>query len=299
MGSQMRDELVILNKVSGQFVPYLEGVSAQDVSFSRDGERVAYVAYPEGTLWRSKLDGSDQTQLTFPPMRVRLPRWSPDGKQIAFFGGTSGNPPRIYVVPSEGGDPQRITNGKAGDAGDLDPTWSPDGKSIAFGAAPYDIRMEADPKRMVIRVVDLNTSRISVLPGSEGMWSPRWSPDGRSIVGLSAVGWKVELYDLATHKQTELAAMQAGYPDWSHDGEWVHFVTLTGQRTWYRVRVGDRKLERLFAENEEQRLVRAENEAQRLIRAADTWTGTAPDDRILTVRDTGTREIYALEWEAP
>ena len=93
--------------------------------------------------------------------------------------------------------------------------------------------------------------------------------------------------------------MQAGYPDWSHDGEWVHFVTLTGQRTWYRVRVGDRKLERLFAENEEQRLVRAENEAQRLIRAADTWTGTAPDDRILTVRDTGTREIYALEWEAP
>jgi serine/threonine protein kinase/Tol biopolymer transport system component len=289
VGSQMRDELVILNKVSGQFVPYLSGISAGDVSFSRDGKLAAYVAYPEGTLWRARLDGGEPTQLTFPPVRAMLPRWSPDGKQTVFIGQTVGKPFRIYLLPADGGEPQQITNGEAGDAGDGDPTWSPDGNSLAFGDVPGDTKARQDPNRMVIRVVDLKTRQISVLPGSEGMWSPRWSPDGRSIVGLSAVGWKLELYDLATHKQTELTAMEAGYPAWSHDGEWVHFVAVRGVRTWYRVRVRDRKLEQIFRNKEEHRLVRA----------IDTWTGIAPDDCILTLRDAGTREIYALEWEAP
>jgi Tol biopolymer transport system component len=287
VGSQTRSELVILNSVSGQFVPYLSGISATDVSFSRDGKQAAYVASPEGTLWRSSLDGSDRTQLTFPPLHAMLPRWSPDGKQIAFI--NAGKPYRICLLPADGGEPQQITNGEAGDAGDSDPTWSPDGNSLAFGDTPDDRKAAKDPNRMVIHVVDLKTRRISVLPGTEGMWSPRWSPDGRSIVGLSAVGWKIELYDLATHKQTELAAMQSGYPAWSHDGEWVHFVTVTGVRTWYRVRVRDRKLEQLYGNRDEQRLVRD----------TDTWTGIAPDDCILSLRDAGTREIYALEWEAP
>jgi Tol biopolymer transport system component len=288
-GVQIRDELVILNQVAGQFQPYLDGISAQDVGFSRDGKRAAYVAYPEGTLWRSSMDGGDRVQLTFPPLQARLPRWSPDGKQIAFFGAAAGQPQRVYILPADGGEPRRITNGEAGPAGDADPTWSPDGNSLAFGGSPDASMAAPDPNRLAIRVIDLKTRQISVLPGSEGMWSPRWSPDGRSIVGLSAVEWKLELYSLATHKQTELTAMQAGYPAWSHDGEWVHFRTATGGRTWYRVRVRDRKLEQLFSDKEEQRLVRA----------SDLWTGLAPDDCILTLRDAGTREIYALEWEAP
>jgi len=297
VGSQMRDELVILNRVSGQFAPYLGGVSAQDVSFSRDGKRAAYVAYPEGTLWRSSLDGSDRVQLTYPPLQARLPRWSPDGKQIAFFGQAPGNPSRIYILPSDGGDPQRITNGEAGENGDADPTWSPDGNSLAFGGSPFGaipgvtVPAAADPNRMAIRLIDLKTRQISVLPGSEAMWSPRWSPDGRSILGLSAPEWKVQLYDLAAHRRTELAALRAGYPAWSHDGAWVYFIYFTGggPRSWHRVRVRDHKLEQLFSDKEEQRLVRA----------LDVWTGLAPDDSVLSLRDTGTREIYALEWEAP
>jgi serine/threonine protein kinase len=288
-GVQMRYELAILNKVSNQFQPYLDGVSAQDVDFSRDGTRVAYMAYPEQTLWSSSPDGGNRVQLTFAPLQARLPRWSPDGKQIAFFGAASGQPNRVYVIPADGGEAQRITNGEAGQAGDADPSWSPDGKSLAFGATPVANAAAPDPNRFAIRVIDLNTRRITVLPGSEGMWSPRWSPDGRSIAGLSAVEWKVVLYDLATHKQTELAPPQAGYPAWSHDGQWIHFVTASGVRTWYRVRVRDRKLEQLYSNKQ----------AGRLIQARDMWTGLAPDDCILSLRDAGTREIYALEWEAP
>jgi len=289
VGSQMRHELVILNNVSQRFQSYLGGVTAQDVSFSRDGRQATYVSLPDNTLWKSGVDGESPVQLTFPPLRAQLPRWSPDGKQIAFVAQTAGNPRRIYVLPADGGDPQQITNGETGPAGDGDPNWSPDGNSLVFGDAPDDRRTAADPKLMVLRVVDLKTRAITVLPGSEEMWSPRWSPDGKFIIGLSAVGWKLRLYNLTTHQQTELASMQAGYPSWSHDGQWVHFVAVTGRRIWYRVRVADRKLEELFAENGEHRLVRDTN----------TWTGLAPDDCILALRDTGTREIFSLEWDAP
>ena len=289
VGSQTRHELVILNKFSLRFQSYLGGITAQDVSFSRDGNQTAYVSLPDNTLWKSGAGGESPMQLTFPPLHVQLPRWSPDGKQIAFAGQAPGKPRRLYLVPADGGDPQQITNGEAGPAGDGDPNWSPDGNSIVFGDAPDDPRVAKDPKIMVLRVIDLKTHAVSILPGSEEMWSPRWSPDGKSIVGLSAVGWKLRLYNLATHQQTELASMQAGYPSWSHDGQWVHFVAVGGRRTWYRVRVADKKVEEVFAENGEHRLVRD----------TDAWTGLAPDDCILALRDTGTREIFSLEWDAP
>ena len=72
------------NQKTQQFEPYLSGISADNVDFSRDGQWVTYVTYPEGSLWRSKADGSERLQLTFPPMQVFLPRWSPDQKQIVF-----------------------------------------------------------------------------------------------------------------------------------------------------------------------------------------------------------------------
>ena len=288
-GSQMRHELVILNSASKRFQSYLGGITAQDVSSSRDGNQAAYVSLPDNTLWRTGIGGESPVQLTFPPLHVQLPRWSPDAKQIAFAAQNGAQPRRIYVIPADGGDPQQITNGEAGPMGDGDPNWSPDGKSIVFGDAPDDRRTAKDPSLMVLRVIDLNTRQVSVLPGSEGLWSPRWSPDGRYIAGLSAVGWKLRLYNLATHQQTELSSLEAGYPSWSHDGQWVHFVAVSGRRIWYRVRVADRKLEEVYSENGEQRLVRDSN----------SWTGLAADDCILALRDTGTREIFALDWDAP
>ena len=84
IGSQRRGELARFNQKTQQFEPYLSGISADGVDFSRDGQWVTYVSYPEGSLWRSKADGSERLQLTFPPMQVILPRWSPDQKQIVF-----------------------------------------------------------------------------------------------------------------------------------------------------------------------------------------------------------------------
>jgi hypothetical protein len=47
--------------------PFFGGISAEFLDFSKDGQWVAYVTYPEGNLWRSKLDGSERLQLTYPP----------------------------------------------------------------------------------------------------------------------------------------------------------------------------------------------------------------------------------------
>ena len=83
--STSRGELMRYDLKSGEFAPVPGEISAEFLGFSKDGQWVAYVSYPEGTLWRSKIDGSERLQLTYPPNYAMLPRWSPEGKKIVFY----------------------------------------------------------------------------------------------------------------------------------------------------------------------------------------------------------------------
>jgi WD40 repeat protein len=129
-----------------------------------------------------------------------------------------------------------------------------------------------------LHVVDLKTNHVSVLPGSEGMWSPRWSPDGRFLAGLSADGWNLMLYDVLTRKQTRLNDKRIFYPNWSPDGASLFFLS---DGWWWRVRMRDRKAERLVKPG------------------TSDWFAVAPNNSLIAEHGTGTDEIYALDWEAP
>jgi hypothetical protein len=73
IGEQPKSELVRYDAKSSQFLPYLGGISARTVNFSRDGQWVSYVSYPEGKLWRCRIDGSDKLQLTSTELAIGSP----------------------------------------------------------------------------------------------------------------------------------------------------------------------------------------------------------------------------------
>jgi hypothetical protein len=87
------------NLKTHEMTSFLPGFSAAWLSFTEDGLRMAYVSFPGGTIWQSKVDGTDRHQLTFPPIGADIPRWSPDGSQIAFMGGEPGRPTQIFSSP--------------------------------------------------------------------------------------------------------------------------------------------------------------------------------------------------------
>jgi WD40 repeat protein len=221
LGETSRGELSVYDAKSDEFRPYLNGISAGFLDFSRDGQWVAYVSHPQGDLWRSRLDGTERLQLTFPPMSPIInPRWSPDGRFIAF---TEWAPPnnKIYVVSADGGGVMPLV---AGDFQPLDPTWSPDGKSIAYGGAA-----QVGPATE-IRILNLDTKQSRTIPGSQHLFSPRWSPDGRYIAADSDDATKLFLYDFQkpAWKQLPLPPLrrsgQVGWPAWSHNSRYLYVM---------------------------------------------------------------------------
>ena len=134
IGQQRQFDLIRMDQKSPQFSIYLPGVSAGEADVQRSGEWVAYVTHPELTLWRSKADGSSRTQMTYAPMQVHMPCWSPDGSQIAFMASHPGKPWKVFVMPAAGGAAREVT---AGDHNQGDPTWMPEGQSIVFAGMPW------------------------------------------------------------------------------------------------------------------------------------------------------------------
>ena len=279
VGRSYRGELERADPKSGRFTHFLSGISAEDVVFSKDGQWVAYVSYPEGILWRSKPDGSEKLQLSSAPLFAALPRWSPDGKQLVFYNYSVGKPGRIYLVSAAGGDPQQLL--PEDPEPKQDPDWSPDGGRIIFGSVPAD-------KNSALRVLDLKTHQVSVVPGSRGLFSPRWSPDGRYIVALPEDSLSLVLFDFQTHKWAQLAKATASFPNWSADGQYVYFFRWLDNPAVLRVRIADRKLDQV-----------SDLTNFPTVGNIGPWLGLDPDDAPLVLKDTGLQDIYSLDWEEP
>jgi eukaryotic-like serine/threonine-protein kinase len=282
VGTQSRAELSVYDSRLSEFVPYLGGISAEGVSFTKDGQWVAYVRVPDGTLWRMKTDGSQQLQLTFSSLKVYHPRWSPDGKRIAFFDVPGNRHSRIYIISTDGGSAEAMTSGEV-DA--EDPTWSKDGNSLAFQMGDYP--------DFAIQVMNLNTRKVTEVAGSKGLFSPRWSPDGRYLAALTAGEHMLMFLDFKTQKWEKLSDLDGEFPTWSKDGRYIYFGegdSYGNAASFYRVDITTRKIEKVTSIGNAQGLIGVEGYP---------WIGVSPNGAPLIAREVGTQEIYALDVEFP
>jgi Tol biopolymer transport system component/DNA-binding winged helix-turn-helix (wHTH) protein len=291
-GMTPKGELVRYDAKSKQLVPYLGGISAEYVNFSRDGKYLLYVAFPDWTMWRANRDGSGLQQLTGPPFYPITPEWSPDGTQILFSTTGPSHPGEMYTISSQGGVPKRLLpDDKASDA---IPDWSPDGKKIVFEQNPSGTGFGTYASKG--RILDLNTGKVTDLPPCpKPCYSPRWSPDGRYILELAVDHKEMMLLDLRTNQWSQLDPKLGAinYPRWSRDGRSIYFqdadagVFRSAAPGIYRVPVTGGRAEKVVD--------------MKGFRGAGSlgigWSDLDPDDTPLLLRDVSIYDIYALALE--
>lgn len=283
IGVQPAGEAVKYDSDKKSFVPLVGGVSATDLEFSSDGKWVVYVDIPEGTLWRCRPDGAHRLRLTSAPERAALPHWAPDGKRIAYVSVEPGRPWKISVVPADGGASQELLTETRSQ---IDANWSQDGSRIMFGYLH-------DAKGLNIRIVNVKTHETETVPQSDGLFSPRWSPDGRYIAALSPDFTTVMLFDFENHKWSKWLTEPAGavsYPVWSADSKSLYFDDLvTDEESIRQVKLGETHAESVFTLQG----------IERYPGPFGLWTGRAADGSWMFVRDRSTQEIYQLTVELP
>jgi len=201
------------------------------------------------------------------------------------MGKMPGKPLNVYLVPADGGPSEAVF---PEDRNQADPSWSPDGSPLAF--ASIDQLGYEDPSTMEIRQIDVRTRRVTSLPDSRGLYSPRWSPDGRHLIAMSVGGARLMLFDVAAGTWEELSEGDFAYPTCSPDGKSISAVRdYLKHPTAIRFRLSDRKIEQV-----------ADLASVRFaVGDYGWWSGLAPDGSFLALRNTGTYEIFALEWQAP
>ena len=174
--------------LDGGEIHYLTGLGGKEFNpaWSPDGSRIAFDEYGQHRgIFVMDANGSNARMLT---PSGSLPRWSPDGASLVFEGGNG-----IYRVPSQGGSPVYLANGRS-------PDWSPDGTRIAF------IWWNTERSGVAITSAD-GTGHVQRLPDlshASGNYNPAWSPDGSKIAwvvycrGGGATG--IEAIDVATER---------------------------------------------------------------------------------------------------
>jgi len=279
VGEEQRGRLMKYDAKTGQFAPFIEGISPDWAAFSRDGKWLAYSTLQDGTLWRERVDGSDKLQLTFPPMQATMVFWSPDGTKLAFSARTPGKPWNIMVVNSDGSGLEKV---HPDNVMENDASWSPDSQRVTFDYSLGYMQPGQVPR---IKTVDLRTRQMVSMPGSEALFGAMWSPDGRYLVAITAGALGLKMYEKSTESWKKFTTPEINFSVWSRDSQYLYFDTLGADPAFYRVHVPDLKVERVLS-------LRGYRRPFGFIGA---YSGLAPDGSPLIVDDVGWHEIYALD----
>jgi Tol biopolymer transport system component/DNA-binding winged helix-turn-helix (wHTH) protein len=216
--------------------------SAAFTKYSRDGKWVAWLNTADGSLWRSRADGSERVELIAAPAKVFNMEWSPDDRQLVLMAEMPGKPWKIYLIDADGGQPRSLIDENRNEA---DPTWSPDGHSIVFGRLPD--RMDSEKQTKAIYEFNLATHKLQELPGSQGLFSPRVSPDGGSIAAVPLDQSALLLFDRQTQRWRTLTTHGVGDPNWSENGKSLYFQDfLEPGKPIYKISIADGKLQQEY-----------------------------------------------------
>jgi Tol biopolymer transport system component len=177
----------------------------QDIFIVRPGEPARLVTHGEGGNF--------------------LPRWSPDGRRIA-FGSTRTGYMELYVMNADGSGVDQITHlrGFINGIG-----WSPDGTEIAFASSAAGLTgplgVLHSPSDIYIARADGTGARRLTFDGG-GNSQPVWSPDGRRILFTSDLGGPYQVWAMSSDGSGQrplTSVSQNGSPDWSPDGSQIVF----------------------------------------------------------------------------
>ena len=224
------------------------------VQLSPDGRWVAYTltvsdlkeSSTNPDLWMVPAAGGAPVRLTNHKAVDDQPRWSPDGRYLAFLSSRGGKP-QLYRLAVAGGEPEALTESKTGVQAFA---WSPDGARIAF-VAPRDPTPEEERKTKEkddpivvdqnhvparLQLLEVATRTVTVLSkGDYQVMDPRWSPDGRQLAFVTVPTTKaddmrfsdIRVIDVATGAERTLVGTPGpdASPAWSPDGQWIAFTT--------------------------------------------------------------------------
>ena len=225
-----------------------------DAQVSPDGQWIAYVVTStdikenttDADVWLVSARGGDAVRITTSKKNDAQPRWSPDGKRIAFISAREERP-QIFLISRTGGEAEKLTNSKSGVQSFQ---WSPDGSRIAYAAAREDTpeeekrQKEKDDAQVIdknyklsrIWTIDVKTKKATELVKSDySAADPQWSPDGRSIAYTAQPTPKADdgslsdiwIVDAQSGQQRKLVENEGPdtSPRWSPDGRFIAYLT--------------------------------------------------------------------------